>query len=129
MNTSELNTDSDKFPAFVVKNKRADIHSDIVKSERELGEWYSNYDGCSSWFEDGTLFERNFHGRVSELCEADTEDEAYLEMAKRARKDGSVFIETERSLLSDWIDEYSERQDVVTEGWAMVEKLREVKNS
>ena len=124
------NNNSHNFPAFVSMHTAPDIHSEIVRSERELGEWYANYDVQMSWFECGTLFQRNHRGQVSELCKADTEDEAYIEMAARARKDEAhVWIETERSLLSDWIDEYSERQDVVTEGWAMVEKLREVKNS
>lgn len=123
MNTSELNNDSNIFPAFVAMHASPDIHSDIVRSERELGEWYARYDVQSAWFEGGTLFERRHSGRVNELCKADTEEEAYLEMASRARKDESnVWIETAIS-LANMIEEYP--NEVYSE---MIEKLREVRN-
>lgn len=124
MNTSELNNDSNIFPAFVSMHTAPDIQSDIVRNERELGEWYANYDVQRAWFEDGRLLERNHRGQVSELCKADTEDEAYLEMARRARKDeSSVFIETADDIRS-WLEEYSERDDFVASCEAMIEKLR-----
>lgn len=128
MNTSELNNDSNIFPAFVSMHTAPDIHSEIVRSERELGQWYSNYDVQSAWFEDGTLFERLHSGRVSELCKADTEDEAYLEMAARARKDhADVWIESEANLLGFISDSPGEPE--VAQWVAMVQKLRQVKNS
>ena len=118
------NNNSDNFPAFVAMHSAPYIHSDIVRSERELGEWYASYDVQRAWFEDGTLFERTHRGQVSELCKADTEDEAYLEMARRARKDeSSVNIETAIS-LANRIEEYP--NEVYSE---MIEKLREVRNS
>ena len=127
MNTSELNNDTSTFPAFVAMHTAPDIHSDIVRSERELGEWYSNYDVQSAWFEEGTLYERNHRGQVSELCKADTEDEAYKIMADRARKDdANVWIETEANLLGFISDSPGEPE--VPQWVAMVQKLREARN-
>jgi len=124
MNTSELNNDSNIFPAFVAMHQLVTIEDEIVRSEAELGRWYAKYDVQSAWFEGGTLYERRHSGRVSELCKADTEDEAYLEMARRARKDeANVWIETAIS-LANRIEEYP--NEVYSE---MIEKLREVRNS
>ena len=121
MNT---NNNSDNFPAFVSMHTAPDIHSEIVRSERELGQWYSNYDVQSAWFEGGTLYERLHSGLLNDLCKADTEEDAYLEMARRARKDhADVWIETAIS-LANRIEEYP--NEVYSE---MIEKLREVKNS
>ncbi len=124
MNTSELNNNSDLFPAFVAKHNAPDLYSDLVKNERELGEWYANYDSSDSWFESGTLYVRNFHGRVSERCTADSEDEAYLEMARRSR-DEAVWVINEASLIDVIEDGDAEN---IAELKAMLEKLREVKN-
>ena len=118
------NNNSDNFPAFVAMHQLVTIEDEIVRSEAELGRWYAKYDVQSAWFEGGTLYERRHSGRVSELCKADTEDEAYLEMARRARNDeSSVWIETAIS-LANRIEEYP--NEVYSE---MIEKLREVKNS
>lgn len=111
------------FPAFVAMNQLVTIEDEIVRSEIELGRWYANYDVQRAWFEGGTLYERRHSGRVNELCKADTEEEAYLEMASRARKDNAdVWIETAIS-LANMIEEYP--NDVYSE---MIEKLREVRN-
>jgi hypothetical protein len=123
MNTSEFNNDSNIFPAFVAMHNAPDIHSDIVRSERELGEWYANYDVQRAWFEGGTLFERNHRGQVSELCKADTEDEAYKIMAARARKDdANVWIDTEANLLDTMFDDQEDPRWI-----EMVQKLRAVR--
>jgi len=119
MNTSELNNDSNIFPAFVSMHTAPDIHSEIVRSERELGQWYSNYDVQSAWFECGTLFQRNHRGQVSELCKADTEDEAYKIMAGRAHKDDRVWFINIESLM----DGDDDGENVA----AMVQKLRAVR--
>lgn len=119
MNTSELNNDSNIFPAFVAMHAAPDIHSEIVRTERELGEWYSNYDVQMSWFECGTLVQRNHRGQVSELCKADTEDEAYKIMADRAHKDDRVWFINIESLM----DGDDDGENVA----AMVQKLREVR--
>ena len=114
------NNNSDNFPAFVAMHTAPDIHSDTVRSERELGEWYANYDVQCAWFEGGTLFQRNHRGQVSELCKADTEDEAYNIMAERAHKDDRVWFINIESLM----DGDDDGENVA----AMVQKLREVKS-